>query len=359
MTISQIFEKMIAFSDGNIHDIDHLIRVWTYAKTIGELEGLDEETQFILEVAAITHDIACPLSREKYGNINGKKQEEEGAILVREFLADTGMTVEQINRVSFLVGHHHTMKGIEGADYQILIEADYIANASENGYSKENVQNFKEKIAKTESGKRLIEEIYFACRSGFPGKAEAERLLAEAETLNSGPWIAHSRNVAKCAEVIAVHADLNPDKAYILGLLHDVGRRAGIGQLEHVYYGWKYMMEKGYPAVAKVCLTHSYNTHRFEDDMAKIDVEPKQVDEVKAALAGYEYDDYDRLIQLCDSIATAEGIVDVTERMTDVKNRYGSYPQPKWDKNIELPDYFTEKTGRDIYELCGEEIRTC
>ena len=68
MTIAQIMEKMIAFSEGNIHDITHLSCVWTYAKTTGELEELDADTQFILEVAAITHDIACPLCRKKYGN---------------------------------------------------------------------------------------------------------------------------------------------------------------------------------------------------------------------------------------------------------------------------------------------------
>ena len=61
MTIAQILSKMIAASNGNIHDIDHLLRVWAYARTIGELEGLDAETQYLLEVAAITHDIACPL----------------------------------------------------------------------------------------------------------------------------------------------------------------------------------------------------------------------------------------------------------------------------------------------------------
>ena len=72
MKISQIMEKMIAFSEGNIHDIDHFVRVWNYAKTISELEEIDSETQYILEVAAITHDIACPLCREKYGNTNGK-----------------------------------------------------------------------------------------------------------------------------------------------------------------------------------------------------------------------------------------------------------------------------------------------
>ena len=158
--ISQIIEKMIAFSDGNIHDIDHLIRVWSYAKTIGELEGLDSDTQAILEIAAITHDIACPLCREKYGNTNGKHQEEEGELMVRSFLADTELKPEQIDRVAFLVGHHHTLMGIDALDWQILVEADYLANASENGYSTQNIQSFIRRIGKTESGKKLIRDVF-------------------------------------------------------------------------------------------------------------------------------------------------------------------------------------------------------
>ena len=97
MTIAEIMKKMITFSNGNIHDIDHFLHVWSYAKMIGELEQIDPETQYILEVAAITHDIACPLCREKYGNTNGKHQEEEGIPLVTDFLSDTGMTKEQID----------------------------------------------------------------------------------------------------------------------------------------------------------------------------------------------------------------------------------------------------------------------
>lgn len=160
MKIAEIMAKMIDFSEGNIHDIDHLIRVWTYAKTIGELEGLDADTQYILEVAAITHDIACPLCREKYGNTNGKHQEVEGTIMVRDFLRDTGLTGRQVERVAFLVGHHHTLTGIDGVDYQILVEADYIANASENGYSRQNVENFMAKIMGTDGGKRLAKEVF-------------------------------------------------------------------------------------------------------------------------------------------------------------------------------------------------------
>ena len=160
MTVSQITEKMLAFSEGNIHDIDHFIRVWTYARTIGQLEVLDPETQFILEVAALTHDIACPLCRKKYGNTNGRYQENEGVPLVREFLSDTGMTEEQIERVAFLVGHHHTFSGIDGIDHQILIEADYIANAAENGYGRQNVEHFIRKFMKTESGRRILRTVF-------------------------------------------------------------------------------------------------------------------------------------------------------------------------------------------------------
>ena len=160
MTIAQIMEKMIEYSSGNVHDIDHFIRVWTYAKTIGEQERLDKDTQYILEVAAITHDIACPLCREKYGNTNGKHQEAEGASMVRDFLAGTGISEEQIDRVAFLVSHHHTFSDIDGIDYQILVEADYIANASENGYSRQNVENSMQRIMKTESGKRLLRSVF-------------------------------------------------------------------------------------------------------------------------------------------------------------------------------------------------------
>jgi HD superfamily phosphodiesterase len=159
MTIAQILEKMITHSGGNIHDIDHLIRVWTYAKTIGEQEGLDTEMQFVLETAAITHDIACPLCREKYGNTNGKHQEKEGEPMVRAFLADAELSIAQVDRIAWLVAHHHTFSEIDGADYQILVEADYIANASENGYSRENVRNFMERIMKTESGKRILTAV--------------------------------------------------------------------------------------------------------------------------------------------------------------------------------------------------------
>ncbi len=135
MQIADITKKMIAYSEGNTHDINHFLKVWSFARTIGQLEGLDDRTQEILEAAALLHDIACPLCREKYGNTNGKYQEKEGMPLAEAFLKDCGLS-------------------------QILIEADYIVNADESHYSIENIRHFREQIFRTQAGKAILDSIY-------------------------------------------------------------------------------------------------------------------------------------------------------------------------------------------------------
>ncbi len=159
-TISQLTENMIAASAGNTADIHHFLCVWAYAKTIGEAEGLDAKTQFLLEAAAIIHDISCPLCREKYGNMDGRHQEAESPPLVRNFLADSGFDAKLIDRISYLVAHHHTPAGIDGIDYQILIEADFLVNAAEKSLDKAAVAHFLENTAKTDCGKRLLQAIF-------------------------------------------------------------------------------------------------------------------------------------------------------------------------------------------------------
>ena len=160
MRIAEITKKMIEYSQGNLHDINHFLKVYGFAKTIGECEGLDGETQTILEAAALVHDIACPLCREKYGNTNGKYQEKEGMPLTAEFLEGTGLSAEMTDRIVYLVGHHHTLTEIDGMDYQILIEADYLVNADESGYSRENIQNMRDKVFRTATGIALLKSIY-------------------------------------------------------------------------------------------------------------------------------------------------------------------------------------------------------
>ena len=158
--VPQIMKKMIADSEGSLHDIEHFIKVWTYARTIGELEGLDAETQFRLEISAIIHDIACPSLRVQYGYAPGKLQESEGMSMARDFLAQFALTPEQIDRICFLVGHHHTPAEADGPDYRILLEADYLVNASESNYSKDNILRARETIFRTQTGRELLTSIY-------------------------------------------------------------------------------------------------------------------------------------------------------------------------------------------------------
>lgn len=194
------------------------------------------------------------------------------------------------------------------------------------------------------------------CMSMLPSREEAEKLLREAERCNPGPWGNHSRVTAHCAEKIAMAcADMDYEKAYVLGILHDIGRKFGVRHLGHVSDGYSYMMELGYDEAAKICLTHSFNNQTVDQYIGKFDVSDEELHLIQTTLKEVEMDDYDRLIQLCDALAGADGVLDIEERMLDVKNRYGFYPQEKWDSNVYLKQYFEKKTGRDIYNIVDKK----
>ena len=162
MTVAEAMRKMILLSDANFHDINHFLKVHAYAATIGACEGLPEDTLQTLELAAIVHDIACPLCREKYGNTNGKYQELEGAPLTREFFSGTDVPADQLERIVWLVAHHHTLRPIKDPDHQILIEADYLVNAEESNLPESNIRHMNDAIFKTRTGKELLESVYLS-----------------------------------------------------------------------------------------------------------------------------------------------------------------------------------------------------
>ena len=111
------------------------------------------------------------------------------------------------------------------------------------------------------------------------------------------------------------------------------------------------VMELGYDEAARICLTHSFSKPDIHVYIGNFDITEEEQKIVEDALAEVTYDEYDKLIQLCDCLASAEGVVDIEKRMEDVKNRYGSYPQEKWDANMGLLQYFSEKAGQDIYQV--------
>ncbi len=160
MLIAKATEKMLDFYKGDLHDIDHFLKVWALAKTIGESEGLDAHTQQVLELAAVVHDIACPLCREKYGNTNGKNQELESPPLVDAFLSDLPVSPQDAARISWLVAHHHTYTDVDGPDHQILLEADFLVNAGESGFASSAIQNARARLFRTPTGLRLLDSMY-------------------------------------------------------------------------------------------------------------------------------------------------------------------------------------------------------
>lgn len=158
--IASAIQKMIEFYKGDLHDIDHFLKVWSLAKTIGILEELDDHTQEVLELAAIVHDIACPLCREKYGNTNGKKQEIESPPLVETFFTNFSIAPRDLERISWLVAHHHTYTGVDSIDHQILLEADFLVNADESHYTCSTIENFRQRVFQTATGIRLLNSMY-------------------------------------------------------------------------------------------------------------------------------------------------------------------------------------------------------
>lgn len=158
--VSDAITKMISVGGGNEHDICHLLKVWGFARTIGEREGLDDRTLRTLEFAAVVHDIACPSLREEHGSAPGSLQEKEGPALVREFYKDSGMDAEMLERICYLVAHHHTFTNVDGLDYQILLEADFLVNAGEDDKNRKAVGKFHDNVFKTKTGLALLEDIY-------------------------------------------------------------------------------------------------------------------------------------------------------------------------------------------------------
>ena len=146
--------------DGDAGRIHHFVKVHGFAYTIASLEGVDEETQFVLETAALVHDIGIRNCLEKYGSDRGPLQEQEGPAEAEAMLrAVGGYTDQQIDRVKYLVGHHHTYTNIDGLDYQILVEADFLVNLHESA-DRYRAILAEERIFRTESGKRLLHALF-------------------------------------------------------------------------------------------------------------------------------------------------------------------------------------------------------
>lgn len=160
MDNSRLLTAMITYNRGDAARIQHFLKVYGFAELIGKMEGLEETTQYILETAAIVHDIGIKPAEEAYGRCDGPLQERLGPKEAEKMLEGLGYAPDVIERVSYLVGHHHTYTDIDGMDYQILVEADFLVNLYEDGLSEENIRHAYAHIFRTDAGKKICAKMF-------------------------------------------------------------------------------------------------------------------------------------------------------------------------------------------------------
>jgi HD superfamily phosphodiesterase len=163
--IGNVISAMIEYYAGDARRIQHFLKVYAYAKAIGELESVAPALLELLEVAAVVHDIGIKISEEKYNSSAGNYQQLEGPPIARSMLKELGYEEEFIERVCYLIAHHHTYHNMEGLDYQILVEADFLVNISEDEMDAKAIESIRGKIFRTKTGRMFLDRIFEGTRS--------------------------------------------------------------------------------------------------------------------------------------------------------------------------------------------------
>jgi HD superfamily phosphohydrolase YqeK len=183
---------------------------------------------------------------------------------------------------------------------------------------------------------------------------KAEQYIEEASKLNPGSWIEHSKYVAAGARLIAEKcSNLSPDIAYVLGLLHDIGRHKGKSQARHCIDGYNFMKSEGYEDCARICMTHTFQYKDVNAIYDFWDCSADELDTVRRFLDSVEYNDYDLLIQLSDAMSTDTGFCILERKMVKSAIRFGvkDILIKKWESTLKLKEYFDNKAKCSVYSL--------
>lgn len=185
-------------------------------------------------------------------------------------------------------------------------------------------------------------------------KKTAQQALEQAAKSNPGAWVDHSKYVAEACKNIALRCkNLSADQAYLFGLLHDIGRYAGVTSEKHLIDGYRYCMERGWEKAAQICISHAFMIQDIHTSIGEFDVSDADYLFMETFVANAVYDDYDRLVQLCDSLAQPTGFCLLEKRFVDVTIRYGVHPATidRWKKILEIKALFEAQIGCSVYTL--------
>lgn len=185
-------------------------------------------------------------------------------------------------------------------------------------------------------------------------KKTAQQALEQAAKSNPGAWVDHSKYVAEACKNIALRCkNLSADQAYLFGLLHDIGRYAGVTSEKHLIDGYRYCMERSWEKAAQICISHAFMIQDIHTSIGEFDVSDADYLFMETFVANAVYDDYDRLVQLCDSLALPTGFCLLEKRFVDVTIRYGVHPATidRWKKILEIKALFEAQIGCSVYTL--------
>ena len=159
--LSLLMRAMIKYDGGDVPRIQHFVKVHDFARMIGVAEDVGSEQLFILEAAAILHDVGIHAAEAKYGNSHGKHQEELGPAEAKKVLAEVGgFTEQQTERICWLIAHHHTYTNVTSQDHRILLEADFLVNSFEDNLSKEAIASFRENVFRSPSAIDMLNMMW-------------------------------------------------------------------------------------------------------------------------------------------------------------------------------------------------------
>lgn len=182
----------------------------------------------------------------------------------------------------------------------------------------------------------------------------AEQALEDAFKLNPGPWVNHSKYVAMaCQNIASKCPHLDENMAYIYGILHDIGRYAGVSSERHLIDGYRYCMERGWEKAAQICISHAFMVKDISTSIGVFDMPLEDKEFMAKFIEESTYDDYDYLVQLCDALALPTGFCLLEKRFVDVAVRYGTHPATveRWKAVLKIKTDFEDVIGCSIYEL--------
>lgn len=158
--LAKITEEMIEYFNKDVRRINHALKVHSFCQVICSLEKLSENDQLIVNLSGILHDIGIKEAERKYNSSAGPYQEQEGPAIAKQIMEKYKIDTDIIERVCFIIGHHHSYNKIDGKDFQILVEADFLVNIYEDEMEKAAVSSIRSKYFRTSTGIEMLEQMY-------------------------------------------------------------------------------------------------------------------------------------------------------------------------------------------------------